>query len=203
MTRLLFIVLISLLFGNVNPSNRFIDKYIERYRSETHLRPTDSLLYVPKVMNLSRNIRAFERDYKNGFFKYLSRGRVLLTYPLALDIDSGESYHNPRGDLDYWENTSGRITLVHDKAELLHERYKTEIGLLVSYVKERHPDYLFTISEAVGLDFELYWAIIGHHMYAIEFNIDENRYTEYDAQEYINEIAPDYVFLSGLRLMRM
>lgn len=203
MTRLVFIVLISILFGNVNPSSRFIEKYIEQYRNETHLRPTDSLLYVPKVMNLSHYWRAFERDYRNGFFKYLSRGRVLLTYPLALDIDTGESYHNPRGDLDYWESISERITLVHDNAAVLHERYKTEIRLLVNYVKERHPDYLFTISEAVGLDFELYWSIIDHHMYAIEFNIEENRFTEYDAQEYVYEIAPDHVFLADLRLKQL
>jgi len=201
MLNLFFIAICCLCFGDDQPQSRFVDKYIAQYNSEAYLRPADSLVYIPNVMNLETvwNHHKNESVHKK-LFKYLSRGRIALTYPLALDIINGESYHNPMGDMDYWEKESRQITLIRDDITVNHEKYTRRMQMLIKYVKDRHPDYLFKISGVDGIDFDVFWVIIGRGLYAVQIGTEDGTVVEYEASDYVDEIAPDYVFSPGLRL---
>lgn len=72
--------------------------------------------------------------------------------------------------------------------------------MLIKYVKDRHPDYLFKISGVDGIDFDVFWVIIGRGLYAVQIGTEDGTVVEYEASDYVDEIAPDYVFSPGLRL---
>lgn len=184
----------------VEPQDKFIDKLDKRFRRESYLRPTDTLLYVPTVLNLHRFYSEYKQDCRKNVFKFLSKGRILLTYPYALDINHEESYHNPYGEWAYWSDDQPSVVLVRDNPAINHERYTKEMQMLIKYAKEKKPEYLFKVREIDGIDYEIYWSIVGRHLFVLKLSIDEECLVEYGALEYVNTIAPDVVFLSDLRL---
>ena len=64
---------------------------------------------------------------------------------------------------------------------------------IIRYIKKTNPDYLFDI-ETIYTDNYLFWAIRDGGLYAVEYIIPEDTCVEYDAVEFLKNIADDSVF---------
>lgn len=176
---------------------RFIKKYESQYLRDRLLRPTDTLMFIPSVMNLVENKR-YDRllvsEKRRCFFQLICHGPLKLEYPSALDIVNKTVFQNPRGDLDYWYHKRNKIHLYKSDPSFYHPRYATFINALIDYVNREHPDHIFTISNVVYTPGFLLWAIKRNEVYAIVYTDEEDTIIEYKADAFVMRIAPDSIF---------
>jgi len=206
------ILLIALCIGGLsyaqelyakNHQERFIRKYESQYRRDSSLRPTDTLVYFPTIMNLVENKR-YKRlpvaEQKRSFFQLICSEPLKIVYPSAFDLVNKVHFNNPRGDLDYWYHERNKVFLHKSDMSLFHPNRASFINALIEYVNQEHPDFIFTISNVVYEAGVLFWAIKGDEVYAIVYTEKDDTITEYKAEDYIMRFAPDSVFSSSLRL---
>lgn len=183
------------------PYHHFLKKYVFQYKSENKLRPNDSLYYITEVMNIydEQQSKLIKDHYKFRFFGILARKKPYIVYRSAIDTISGAYYINTRGDLDYWEKKRKKVKMTKVDYSLLHENVRHTIELLVDYVKDAKPDYIFTISGYDEVDYQVYWAIKDSSLRVIRIERYGGEMIEYDAEYYVNTIAPDSFFSASKR----
>lgn len=187
-------------------TQKFIHRFITQYNRETHRRPTDTLFYIPQIMNLSDS-RSFHRlsisEKRIRLFEVLTRKRLFFEYYYAYDTQNETFFVNVgRGAFDYFENKRRNVVLMPPQTSVpYHEGFIKEQKAIIKYIHESSPDYMFSIFEIDGVDYRIYWALKGGRLFALEYYAEKGTICEYNAIEYINTIAPDYVFDVGLRLL--
>ena len=173
------------------------------YERDCSIRPSDSLLYIPHIMNLVGN-SSFDRmaieEKRQKLFDVLSKGRLHFSYHYALDTLNGDVYSNPRGDMDYIEKTKpNHLYFYPIELNKCAESFTNKMNALILYAKKRHPDCIFEIANIIGLDCEVYWAIIDGELFAVQLIDADCSLHEYPSQEFLTEVAPNELFSSSLR----
>ena len=175
-------------------------KIIEReFSKDAWIRPSDSLFYVPTV--IWYKMRNYDKlnieQRRQQLFYHLSSHRVRLAYHDVYDLINRKSYYNY--SMDWLDN--------HRRRYMMNEYVEASIGIvdsivfqkkqaLIKYVIENAPDYMFTIEtiDIIDGNYSLYWVIRNNTLYAVEYNIQNSTFIEYDAVEYLKYIAHDSVF---------
>lgn len=183
---------------------RFIRKMYREYERDSSIRPSDSLLYIPHIMNLVSN-SSFDRmtieERRQKLFAVLSKGRLHFSYHYALDTLNGDVYCNPRGDMDCIEKTRPKELYFYPiELNKCAESFTNKMNALILYAQKRHPDCIFEIANIVGLDCEVYWAIIDGELFAVQFIDADCSLHEYTSQEFLTEVASDDIFSFSIRL---
>lgn len=177
----------------------FMSEYIKQYRNDHWMRPSDSLYYIPTVMNLTQshvfhNMRI--EDRRKNLFKILSAERMWLCYPTAIDTVRGTIYANPQGDLDFWFKTRQKITLVPINPVYMGN----ELIAIAQFIKLYKPDYFFSIDGITGIDESVYWALRNDTLRVLIYNIKDGSLSEHSVDGFLYTEAPDYMFSGNLRL---
>ena len=187
-----------------SPYEKFTDRFVKQYHQDEWMRPTDTLFYIPKVMNLSRSglYRKLGVSHKReDLFDCLVKRQLFLVYPHAVSIETQTTYLNPRGEMDYINRIKREVCFYEERPELYCDNALKLRKLVLCYILNYKPDYLFKISELDEVDTrELYWSIKNGLLYAVVLCVKNQTITEYEAEEYVMNIAPDYVLFSSDRL---
>ena len=203
MRNISILVLTLLCMGNNIAPSLFMKKVQYQRQKDSEILPTDTLFYIPYIMNLTSN-RKWDKlsipERRAQLFKVLSEKKLHFVYYSALDIGSGQIFHNPRGVMDYLEKKRQKIVFYPSNLELLDSAYLKKNTQLVNYIRQNKPEMIFTISEIDGIDFEVYWVIKNQELHVLQYGRTDSTISEFDHEPYINEIAPDYVFSSTMRL---
>lgn len=186
----------------------FVMKVLKQYNHDKWKRPTDTLFYIPVVMNLwkDRKYQSLSVDEKRAqLFVLLSRKKPYLSYIRALSPKTGALYTNPRGDLDYWEGKSGPISFYRDNIDSCHSNYIKKMSVLREYILENKPTLLFQIGDVHlevfqnGDSANIFWSVKDSRLYALRYE-DNGMLTEYEATYFITNVADDSLFSVELRL---
>ena len=183
---------------------RFISRMCRKYERDSSIRPYDSLLYIPHIMNLVNNA-SFNKmtieERRQKLFDVLSTGSLHVSYHYALDTLNGIVYSNPRGDMDYIEKTEPEQLFFYP-VELSEcaDSFSNKMKALILYAQNRHPDCIFDIANVIGLDCEVYWSIVDGELFAVQLIEADFSLHEYPFQEFLTRVASDDVFSSSLRL---
>lgn len=197
----LLVTLVVLFSPKVKHSyHRFLKRYIYQYNAEKKLRKNDSLFYLTEVMNIPQATRELSTSCSRScFFDLLAKTHPYIAYKGAIDTISRAYYTNPRGDLDYWEKKSKTVEMTEVDNCLLHQNFRRTIDLLVEYIRYTKPDSIFTISNYDEVNYQVFWAIAESSLRVIRIDRYGGELEEYDAEFYINTIAPDSFFSTTLR----
>ncbi len=202
MRRILLFVLCLCFSGSAE--ERFISHFVSKYKIEKTIRPVDSLLYIPCIMNLTDDYSFEKRDIqqkRTTLFKHLSRQRLYFSYHYAIDTVNHTLLFCPRGDMDFIERRKPRkIAVYRINPEICSNFFIGKMNPLIRYAKETAPDYLFEIANIVGINYDVYWAIKGGRLFAIQISHVDFSLQEYSADDFLSVVASDDVFSGALRL---